>query len=299
MSDDGIKICTDGKEFCPNGFDCETVAEHGWRITSWSPDSWGHMIYQLMLAGFCLTFIVGCADSPQFAVEAITPNAFTVTVEGFVAKQDETLSTVKANTTALQEIKQSINTLEASLVNSEAANSQEVISESDTESSKNANDSHTRNTVVAEEDSVPLIVTYADFHCPPCERLKADIEAGKFDGFEITVDTEWKPKSYPAIRYPWQTETGWAVEYGYDSGMADRLRAKLKPKKAQAVALSPMSTQEMIDLHNSLHGGGQWTWPGSTWQSLQLHLDSVHGVKTSRAKIRYSSGCPNGRCPAR
>ena len=242
---------------------------HGW--------SFYQTLRDLLLAGFCLLFLIGCSNPATEAWQLALREADSA----ILSTATETRDVVRENTTALQEIKESIDTLEASLVNSEAANSQEVISESDTESSKNANDSHTRNTVVAEEDSVPLIVTYADFHCPPCERLKADIEADKFAGFTVTVDNDWKPKSYPAIRYPWQTETGWAVEYGYDSGMADRLRAKLMPKKAQAVALSPMSQQEMIDLHNSLHGGGQWTWPGD----LETHLRTTHGVNTGGAPV--------------
>lgn len=31
---------------------------------------------------------------------------------------------------------------------------------------------------------------------------------------------------------------------------------------------------ELIQLHNRLHGGGQWTWPGN----LRDHLRTVHGV---------------------
>lgn len=332
---DGIEIMnTAGIMWRPSIRDVEVISRYKHELHKL--DGWKFMgtLRDLLLAGFCLLLLIGCrSTAPDFVVETITPNAFSVTVQAIEAKQDETLSTVKANTQALQDIKTSLDNLEGALVNSDTANSQEVISEStsaeqsadaETESpDKNANDSQPRNTVVAASgDSVPLIVTYASFNCHPCERLKKDIAAGKFDGFEITVDNEWKPKSYPAIRYPWKTDTGWAVEYGYDAGMADRLRAKLMPKKVQTAALSPMSTQDMIETHNSLHGGGSWTWPGD----LAEHLRNTHGVQVDGIGPHYSgnqvirsrsavrsvswwpfgnrrqnfvsrSSCPSGNCP--
>lgn len=35
------------------------------------------------------------------------------------------------------------------------------------------------------------------------------------------------------------------------------------------------SHEDMVDLHNTLHGGGKWTWPGD----LKTHLIYSHGVK--------------------
>lgn len=44
---------------------------------------------------------------------------------------------------------------------------------------------------------------------------------------------------------------------------------------AQPIPVNNGVTQaELIQLHNRLHGGGQWTWPGN----LREHLRSVHGV---------------------
>lgn len=40
-------------------------------------------------------------------------------------------------------------------------------------------------------------------------------------------------------------------------------------------SLSTMTYNEMVKLHNKLHGGGIWKWPGN----LATHLATIHGVK--------------------
>lgn len=71
---------------------------------------------------------------------------------------------------------------------------------------------------------------------------------------------------------------------------------------AQQPAEVSMSHSEMVALHNRLHGGGSWTWPGD----LASHLQTTHGVSTvkaattaTRTAVRYQqqSSCPGGRCP--
>lgn len=59
VTDDGVMLCTDGQAFVPSRWDCETVAAY--RNFSWPTDSWGNMIKQLMLAGFCFTLMTGCS----------------------------------------------------------------------------------------------------------------------------------------------------------------------------------------------------------------------------------------------
>lgn len=65
-----------------------------------------------------------------------------------------------------------------------------------------------------------------------------------------------------------------------------------------------MSHGEMVALHNRLHGGGSWTWPGD----LATHLRTTHGVSTTKTVTAYQStsqpavrvqqsGCPTGQCP--
>lgn len=45
-----------------------------------------------------------------------------------------------------------------------------------------------------------------------------------------------------------------------------------------------------IELHNSLHGGGNWTWPGGTAQSLKDHLATKHGVASRGTYPRVGYG---------
>jgi hypothetical protein len=141
--------------------------------------------------------------------------------ESIIAKQDESL-------TALAAIKSQVESLEASLVRSNPQG-KESDPASDTSPDNNANDSHTATQIVAESGDVPLIVSEADFPCPPCDRLKAAIERGDFAGFEVSYSADWKPRRYPAIRYPSASSaTGWAVLYGYDSNTVSTLRALTK-----------------------------------------------------------------------
>jgi hypothetical protein len=137
---------------------------------------------------------------------------------------------------------------------------------------------------VAVDADNEIVVTYATtFHCPPCEALKRDIKAGKFAGFTVRVDNSFKPPSYPAIRYKSATSsTGWAYVSGYDAGTVPFLKGRLlrKVSNGKVVGRSkqvvqPMNKNDMIELHNSLHGGGNRLWPGD----LETHLRNTHGVR--------------------
>jgi hypothetical protein len=135
-------------------------------------------------------------------------------------------------------------------------------------------------TQVAQTDVTIYVSTTSP--CAPCERLKRDHAAGKFAGFDVRFATDWAPRSYPAIRYPSKASaTGWAVLYGYDGQPTiDRLKELTSGKTvllAQPIqAPAAMSHSDMVSLHNRLHGGGQWTWPGD----LASHLQQSHGVST-------------------
>ena len=133
---------------------------------------------------------------------------------------------------------------------------------------------------------VELVVTLADFHCPPCERLKAAIKAGQFSDFAIRYDNSYKPSGYPAIRYrSTESSSGWSAIVGYDSGTVPFLKSRLLKKANKAAArqvtsrvqysMPVMGQREMIQIHNRLHGGGNWTWPGN----LKTHLRTAHGVR--------------------
>lgn len=145
---------------------------------------------------------------------------------------------------------------------------------------------------------VKLWVTYADdFYCAPCERLKADVEAGKFSEYEIeVVDDGWGPKSYPAVRFNEQKR----VIYGYSGAdwLKKGIEKDLKGETTQAV----MAQQDLVSLHNQLHGGGNWTWPGD----LATHLRTTHGVdvgkattsvRTTSRPVRRTRGIFRAFCP--
>lgn len=101
---------------------------------------------------------------------------------------------------------------------------------------------------------------------------------------------------------------GFSVPYvPYEFGM-DVSSPSPRPENVLQNATKPytqkMSHSEMVSLHNSLHGGGSWTWPGD----LENHLREQHGVSTtvskstqtvSRPVQRNVSSCPNGVCPTR
>lgn len=129
---------------------------------------------------------------------------------------------------------------------------------------------------------VELVVTYADFYCPPCERLKAAIKAGQFSDFAIRYDNSYRPSSYPAIRYrSTESSSGWSAIVGYDSGTVPFLKSRLLKKANRQVVNQMQTTNSVVDqnslimIHNDLHGGGNWTWPGN----LKTHLRKAHGVR--------------------
>ena len=315
----------------PTRYDCEHVAQW-YRLGYEHTEAFCITLRQLMLAGFCLSFFIGCSTTPKFTVETVT-DQFTVTVEGFAAKQDDTITAVKENTEAINKIVVKVQslegaildtrkTMEASLVKSETVNGQEVIKSEDTSPDKNANDSHAANGIVAESGDVPLFVSVAPF-CQPCERLKRDYLAGKLDGFDVKfcVQTEahrdkliadgipadrviveaYNATPFPAIRYrSSESTTGWKwhVPRGYGPRTLMELRSTLLgeempyavefPQTFVEPAPTPrqpvMRQSDLVALHNQLHGGGHWTWPGD----LAEHLRNTHGVQIDGTASNYS-----------
>lgn len=163
------------------------------------------------------------------------------------------------------------------------------------------------------DDSRPkLWVTYAAFNCPPCEKLKGDIKSGKLDEFNVTVDPAGVglKTARPAIRFAWPSSaTGYAVLYEYGPGTLAWLRANLlepstataataqqhttisfdpppvaKPVVSQPRYTTPVTSHnDLVAMHNRLHGGGQWTWPGD----LATHLRTTHGVNLNGTAQNY------------
>lgn len=129
------------KDDAPNHGGVEVVAT--WTVSAWdcmNVARWfgrgvplGHIpstIRDLMLAGFCLLFAIGCGaaemPSPQVSARAAELSALLTASKTVETKSDEILKAVESNTTALAAIKSQIDTLEASVVSSKP-NGKEVI----------------------------------------------------------------------------------------------------------------------------------------------------------------------------
>ena len=230
----------------------------------------------------CLLMLIGCSESSDLStMRTALENAS----ENIVAKQDESLGILRENTNALSAIKSQIDTLRASQAESETGNRIGGDLSSDP--------SQSIDTVVNESrgsspGSQPVAVSAVELFvcstasCAPCKRMWRDVDDGKLDGFVFTKVPPFDGmESYPAIRFQdTESNTGWAVVYGYDEATRQYLRTKLLGEKAVAsrVVCEPSRTShgEMKALHDSLHGGGSWTWPGD----LATHLATTHGVLT-------------------
>jgi len=156
---------------------------------------------------------------------------------------------------------------------------------------KNANDSQPVTMIVAEPGAVRLYVSFAN-NCPPCNRLKADVDAGKFSGFDVIYEADFDGlKSYPAIRFREPSSpTGWRVRYGYDASQLQWLRDTLLPTTAfvsqPVITNAVVSHGDLVSIHNQLHGGGNWTWPGV----LASHLRTTHGVDLNGVSANNRAG---------
>lgn len=290
-------------------------------------------VRDLMLAGFCLLFFLGCASTPKFEVEAITPAVFEVSVNAMQSKQDDTLAAIKENTAAIEKIVVKVNSLEGAIletrqavgttqlqleaaqVSSQSEPGKEVIkSVADTSPDNTAHDSQIAQGSGAESGDVPLFVSVTRF-CQPCNMVKRDFLKGKLKGFAVTFCTQTEQhrdeliaegipaenvivqdipvaKGYPAIRYPSsESVTGWRWHNtpSYGPRVLMELRATLLGEKTpveypQTFVEPIQSHGDLVSLHNTLHGGGQWTWPGD----LATHLSQSHGVNLNGTAANYS-----------
>jgi glycine cleavage system regulatory protein len=164
-----------------------------------------------------LLLLTGCGESAELAAMKAS---FEAAGEEVIAKQDESLTILRDNTTALAAIKsqveslngnlletrQAIGTMEASLVKSEAANSQEVI--------KSALE--------------PQAIERNSQHTPSV------------------------PRSTPAVRSSGPVKLSWNIDGNWNPTIietANHLRDE------HGVNIDGMTHQQLHDLHASLHNG--------------------------------------------
>ena len=270
----------------------------------------------LLLAGFCLLIMVGCATQHDLAG---LKSSLRSTDELIVLKQSETVGMLTEQTNALAAIKATLKVIE---LNSETDIGKEVINlDSEQQTDTTANDSQAPQHQADASAAVRLLVS-STAGCAPCAKLWRDVDAGLFEGFAVEKSGDFDGlKSYPAIRYEdANSATGWAVVYGYDAAQLRSLK-KLLPKTA-AYRTAFWTQSEMVAKHNELHGGGSWSWPGD----LARHLATAHGVKTNgmdqanaqnpvtskqyairsvsrgifgrvRSRNSHRQSCPAGGCP--
>lgn len=236
--------------------------------------------FLLFITGCCL----GCGDSPELAA---LKASLQVTGEEVFAKQDESLVILRENTAALSEIKQQVETLNASLATPNPNGKERDPAALEPQNPAQAKPSHTEQPV-AGGSAVRLYVTSSE-SCAPCVRLWKAVEAGEFDGFDVRKSSDFKGlESYPATRFK-DTKGQWRVIYGFNDNTIDSLRHWTGTNQFVSqpiITKSFVSQPDLVSIHNQLRGGGQWTWPGD----LATHLRTVHGVDPNGIPANHGTG---------
>ena len=227
-----------------------------------------------LLITLCLA---GCTTLPAASVTTDTQQSARVEFAAALSQLDgtsrEQLTAVKEQTSLLADIKTELQKLTQQEASGDdpsgPAKEQEVIPESTGEAGTTAKDS--------DEAGPPVLhLSYAPFNCPPCDRLKADVAAGKFSDFQTQVATDWIPRGYPAIR--WQENGKYKSIVGYDANTLPFLKARLLGTKnlvaSQEILWNPEPVRQIAVQRMS---GPTWTWPGD----LATHLSTTHGVDVS------------------
>jgi hypothetical protein len=162
---------------------------------------------------------------------------------------------------------------------------------------------------------VPLFIFVTPF-CQPCNAAKRDWKNGKLKGFDVKfcvqteahrqsliaedipadriVITEHNATPFPAISYQSDdSATGWKFHqpHGYGPRILMELRSTLLGEDPLPAVqefpqtFAPMQSHgDLVSIHNQLHGGGQWTWPGD----LATHLRQSHGVNLNGTAANHS-----------
>ncbi len=270
--------------------------------------TFGGTVWHLLMAGFCLTLMIGCTTPkapPSPDLSAFQLSLRTADSE-ILAQTTKAVDGINENTAALSEIKSKIDSiaaqLEAAQVSSQSSTGKEVIQSEDTSPDNIANDSQPVTRSVAESGDVPYwesgeyyLHMWTASWCQPCQTMKQHVKAMaakyglKLDIKDIDkVDRETKQAGgIDSIPQLWLCKNGKEVTRlvaGQTRKEIDEWLDKYcDPVEFPQTAVEspmpvqsplPMTHQDMVSLHNDLHGGGSWTWPGD----LETHLRQSHGV---------------------
>ena len=143
----------------------------------------------------------------------------------------------------------------------------------------------TQQSEVASESGCYLVV-FTTASCSPCQAWKRNhlprIESlgHKVRIIDVDRDSTWRVTTVPTF---WVVDraTKKVVRTFVGITSADTLLPLIKAKENTVATTTvttsrpvSMSHSAMVRLHNQLHGGGSWSWPGD----LASHLRTVHGV---------------------
>lgn len=162
-----------------------------------------------------------------------------------------------------------------------------------------------------------LYVTYAPFHCPPCDQLRRDAAAGKFGAIRIVEAPAWDGiKGYPSVR--WQDGDGnWLSVAKYDDSVrlflisqVTRVPTITKPaNSSNTIVEQSQTSREISAVSMQWNIDGDWS---PTVSQTSSHLQKTHGVSTDGMTHQQmldlhdsihngtgsqSSSCPSGNCP--
>jgi hypothetical protein len=130
----------------------------------------------------------------------------------------------------------------------------------------------------------PLVELWTTANCPPCDRMKSDIEAGCLYGASIVWNRSNRPdatKGFPQCRVGGESFVGWSEQVKADvqraAGLGPTIKQSLRVaapttqlnsngfnvgkhlRDDHGVSTDGMTLQQMESLHNSLHGWQQGT----------------------------------------
>jgi len=167
----------------------------------------------------CAMLLCGCAGE-QFQVETVTPDAFTVTVQSVAAKQDESLTILRENTTALAAIKSQVESLA-----SETREAADTLKASLSSTNPNGKESDPESALEPQE------AAQANQSQPAIPVALA-----------------------PAVRSSGPLKLSWNVEGNWNPSILETAKHL---REDHGIIADGMSHQQMHDMHAAIHEGRQ------------------------------------------
>lgn len=322
--------------FIPNGEICAYISRT-YGVSQECCTAVCEVIRQLMLAGFCLLFAVGCGEgrniskpdpeiqarakvySTSFSREvaaiekidtvATKQDALSTQVDAFASKSlelnQEIVEQLKELNSSILETRRAVGTMEASLATPKPQQlggdpadlePQEIAKEANTASPSSAS-------------PAVRLQFFTQEKCAPCVQQSKNAQAAADElGIMLEIFHAENPKHIPAFEQASidGTPKTLVVVNGEIrerfAGVVSAAAIVSAAKKHAGFASQPVITKsfvsqpDLVSIHNQLHGGGNWTWPGD----LATHLRTVHGygIQTQSAPmVNRGSSCPGGNCP--